>query len=448
MPGGFGLGRLEDGMVVLVRHVLPGEEVCVRPLKRSRQYLQASLVSVSIRSADRVEPVCRLYGVCGGCDLQHASYAAQLRLKEGMLRENLARSRTCYKAIRDHIVPPLPSPRQFGYRQRIRLHVDKAGRIGFRRQQSHEVIQTAVCPLARPPINICLERLHASPLLAPLLKHTAALELLLNPGTGNVLVIVHYRRRPRPADWQRVRQLRETVAGLEDIVFYVAGHGLITQSGKPAGSGSVPVLRFILPPPTAGPRTLTLTWEAGGFCQVNPEQNGNMIELVCAWARAGPKDRVLDLYCGMGNFSLPLAVTAGEVLGLDNQGSAIRSARRNAALNLQAFASGQAQGAGGRPVLNCHFEKVPVETGVRELKQAGRTFDLILLDPPRQGAAPLIPYLADLGSRRLIYISCDPATLVRDLAELARTGFQVRRLQPVDMFPNTHHLETITLLEK
>jgi 23S rRNA (uracil1939-C5)-methyltransferase len=149
--------------------------------------------------------------------------------------------------------------------------------------------------------------------------------------------------------------------------------------------------------------------------------------------RICPLNRILDLYCGYGNFSLPVAQLAREVVGIDSQNSAIRSSKRNATLN---------------KTHNCYFEKKQVVQGVNDLIDAGKTFDTIILDPPRQGAADIIAMLPDLGAEQIIYISCNPSTLARDLAILCPKGYELLHLTPIDMFPQTHHLESVALLKR
>lgn len=158
-----------------------------------------------------------------------------------------------------------------------------------------------------------------------------------------------------------------------------------------------------------------------------------MIEIVLDFCGLTQTESVLDLYCGMGNFSIPLAGVAKELLGVEGQGAAIRSAKMNAQRN---------------GLTNCRFLKKPVENICKELVAHGKTFDCVLIDPPRQGVPGLAGLLASIAAKRLVYVSCDPATMCRDLVALNDEGFQVRRIQPVDMFPQTHHIETVVLLEK
>jgi 23S rRNA (uracil1939-C5)-methyltransferase len=180
-------------------------------------------------------------------------------------------------------------------------------------------------------------------------------------------------------------------------------------------------------------RSLNLSWEAGGFCQVNLEQNRKIIETVLEFCQAEKTDTVLDLYCGMGNFSIPLAMRAKNVLGIEGQASAIRSAKYNAS------------NAG---LANTRFLKSSAHDACIELAEKGEQFDCVLIDPPRQGAPGLAGHLAKITIKRLVYISCDPATLCRDLADLTDAGFTITKIQPLDMFPQTHHIETVVLLEK
>jgi len=444
VPGGFGIGRLEDGMIVFVRHVLPGEKVCISPTRQKKSHLLAQLEKVLEPSTHRCRPACDLYGRCGGCDLQHAEAGFQLKLKEDMLRESMTRGGFNPDLTAKIIKHILPAPKNFGYRQRIQLHVNDAGRLGFYHHQSHKIEPAVTCLLARPEINTVLEQLQATPAAGKLLKFAHNVELLFNPGTKKVIILLNSMRKPRPADHNVVAALSGKVPEIDQILFQVEDHGFFGPEDKYKKPSLPPFLELTLPPAVTGADDLVLTWEAGGFCQVNLEQNQNLISKIIAMARPGPQDSILDLYCGMGNFSLPLSLHAGEVIGLEGQGSGIRSARRNVALN----SSRSNKRSCRSQFLNCHFEKISVPAGVRQLIQAGRKFNLILLDPPRQGATEIISQLPALGADRLLYISCDPATLIRDLAELERSGYTVFQLQPIDMFPQTHHLETITLLER
>jgi 23S rRNA (uracil1939-C5)-methyltransferase len=329
VPGGFGLGRLEQGIVVMVRHVLPGEKVVVREAKRKKQYIHAELLDILEESPHRIKPPCPLYGRCGGCDMQHTGYEEQLNLKLAMLIESLQRSGgDGFPEAAGIVDPPLGSPEKFGYRQRIRLHVNTMGEFGFYQSDSHSLEQISHCLLAKPRINEVLEQLTNNSDLLELLQHSTEVELLHNPAGDDVVMLVHFIRKPRPADRSHAVRIKEQIKELSELVLQVSGHGFYDpQTGRYL---EVPPFLSQLLPSNIGDTNLKLTWEAGGFCQVNLEQNNQLIKLVVNLASPGAAERILDLFCGQGNFSLPVALQSATVVGLDGQGSAIRSAKRNA----------------------------------------------------------------------------------------------------------------------
>ena len=438
VAGGLGLSHLPDGMVALIPYVLPGERVRIRVVRKKKTYVEALPAEIIEPSPDRVEPRCLHYQRCGGCDLQHASDAAQVQLKNAILQEHLLRGGIISEEILETVFdPPLASPRTVEYRQRIRLHVGPEGRFGFQHNRSHQIEPVRLCPLARPEINGVLAQMEGSRSLGLVLIHCKELELLLSPDDQGVVLVFHSNRKPRPADRENIAKVLQDISGVKGIIFSIAGHGRIgpftreDPSGK-KGQGDKLFLRFTLRP-DASSREFSLSCEAGGFCQVNLEQNENLISCLLDWARPSPDERALDLFCGMGNFSLPLASSACEVVGMDLQRAAIRSAEKNAA------------GAG---LANCRFEKSSAVAGARKLAENGEQFNMVLLDPPRQGCIDAVPYVVRLGAGRIVYISCDPATLVRDLAALKKHGYILERVRMIDMFPQTHHMETIALLKR
>jgi len=440
VANGQGLGRLADGRVIMVRGALPGETVRVRPVVEKKQYLEGEVHEVVAASTGRVEPRCPLFGRCGGCDFQHIAAREQLRLKRDVLLDILVRTGGLDRALVEKATTmPLASPDPYYYRQRIRLHVDDRGRPGFLRHRSHRVEPLAHCYLARPEINEVLGQLAVRDRAATLFRQVDSLELLLNPDLGSVILLLHRRDRPRPADQAAARQLVEEIAGLATVLWSLDNIGLVDTLNRRVEGDAAVLLRQTLrsraigPEASEAPQKLVFTWEAGGFSQVNGAQNANLIDCVVSWVKGRPARRVLDLYCGMGNFAVPLAHVAGEVLGLEVQGAAIRGARRNADL-------------AGRT--NCRFIKGAVEDGVAGLASDGASFDTVVLDPPRQGAATIVPLLPLLRPRRIIYISCDPATLARDLAGLVKADYSPAAIRLFDMFPQTHHLESAVLLEK
>ena len=432
VAGGFGLGRLANGMVVLVRYVLPGEKVLVQELERKKDYIYGTVREVLMPAPDRIEAPCPIYGRCGGCDLQHAASGAQLRLKKNILVDSLERSSGLFFFFFPWpVADPLAAPAHFNYRQRLRLQVDAGGNYGFFQPESHTVEPLLECLIAKELLNATLKKLQAQESFHDLLKHCNGFELLFNPDENDIILLLHFLRKPRPTDSLLAAELKNHIDNLAALLMLVKGHGLYDPVVRTFG-GNPPALAYTSTIKARG-TPLILSWEAGGFCQVNLEQNSRLIELVLEMVASGPHKSILDLYCGYGNFSLPAAQLAEEVIGFDAQNAAIRSGLRNARR---------------LGIHNCSFAKKQVPDAVTDMLGAGHTFDTIILDPPRRGAPETVAKLPELGAEQIIYISCNPSTLARDLAVLSAADYRLARIVPVDMFPQTHHLEAVALLKR
>jgi 23S rRNA (uracil1939-C5)-methyltransferase len=432
--GGYGFASLESGQAILVRHVLPGESVIVTIEERKKNYLLCQVRQIVTPHPARRIPPCPYSGQCGGCDLQHVEYPGQLQIKKAVIADLLLRSsrKELVHALQ-LLADPTPAPEEFGYRQRLRLQVDEEGNLGFHRFRSHTLIPINACLLARATLGQTLVALKTTPDGYKLASLSSEVELQENPRTGKTVVIFRLLRKPRPADivaGERFARGNETV---ERIFFAGEQFSLMGPYGEEEGVAIGNVLGIDYPVFAGLPGDLQLNWEAGGFCQVNLRQNRSLIETVLSFCQVKKGQTVLDLYCGMGNFSVPLAILGADVLGIEGQGSAIRSAKKNAAC------------AG---LANVRFEQNPIHNACEELIAIDALFDCVVIDPPRQGAPDLAGQLATLCRGRLVYISCDPATLCRDLANLVKHGFSIRKIQPIDMFPQTHHIENVVLLEK
>lgn len=437
--GGLGLGHLENGMVVMLPYVLPGEEIVLKPRQRHKKHMEAELLEVITPSSRRITPPCPHFMICGGCDFQHADYAYQLELKETILREHLLTTKVIDSDSLEKVLePPQPAPEPFGYRQRLRLQVDETGSYGFFRHRSHDVERIGSCPLARPEIHLVMERFPACKPMAHLLPLTRELEILSSPGDDSLVLVAHLRRKPRPVDRKAAGQLVDDLNNVKAI--YLAADGIHMQ-GPYCGLAAAPddekrSLLILLPFPEVvahGVKPYTLCQEAGGFSQINLEQNNGMIRTMLDWVEELAPDRALDLFSGMGNFTIPLASKVKKVVGLDLQRAAIRSGAINA------------EAAG---ISNCSFQQRSAIDGIKEMAGAGEIFDLVLLDPPRRGCREVLPYLEGIGKPAVIYISCDPATLARDIKDMSELGYVLKKVRMVDMFPQTHHIETIVLLTK
>jgi len=431
---GLGLSRPENGPVILARRVLPGEVIIPSVTHQKKQYGLSVAKSIVHAHDQRIDPPCPHYSQCGGCDFQHGSYDLQLQMKKDMLIDLVCRTLPELCSQIDTIIfDTLASPLTTHYRQRIRLQVDRDGRAGFNRYRSHDIVAINHCLLAKQQLNTTLEAMIDEPVAQTLLAHCREFELLLNPDSNRVIAVLHYKRKPRPTDKKTAEQLIEIIGSLEAVFFQGQDFPLIGPFTKNDNQDTNKQLQITLPISSFIKKPLTLIWEVGGFSQVNQEQNRNLIDLVLNYCDIKGSDRVLDLFCGMGNFSIPLALHCHSLLGIESQRSAIRAALINA------YAAG---------LENCTFIQSRVDTFIQQLKKDKKQFDLVILDPPRRGIPELAETIAQLTPKRIVYISCDPATLCRDIKQLTQYGFLINKIKPVDMFPQTHHIETVVLLEK
>lgn len=423
IAGGQGLARRQDGPVLLTRFVLPGEKVEVRETARHRGYAEAELVRVLEPSPDRVAPPCPHYLICGGCDFQHIAAERQLSIKQHICGEAIQRAGLPEATAL--LQPTLPSLHTYGYRTRIRLKVSATGEPGFYRFRSRQIVPIAQCSVAADGLNRALSQLRAASLSALAAAGVREVDLQESPADGHIHALLH-GAPPQPI-------ARPLVADLANKLPAVRSFWRVTATGVEflAGAAASDLLRQDIADPRCG-APFSLQWPPGSFSQVNAEQNGRLISLVLDLAGEVRGRRVLDLFCGMGNFSIPFALCGAQITGVELNPASIAAARNNAA-------------AAGCPgdFLAQDVGRALSTPPVAESRPA-----LVVLDPPRQGLGKDCARLAGLEAERILYISCDPATLMRDLALLSHHGYHLQSLAPVDMFPQTHHIETVALLEK
>ncbi|MGE0917207.1 23S rRNA (uracil(1939)-C(5))-methyltransferase RlmD [Trichlorobacter lovleyi] len=423
--GGNGVGRI-DGKVCFVPFSAPGDRLKVRVVREHRSYCEAELVELCEPSPQRVEPRCPAFGRCGGCDWQHISYQAQCDAKQQILIETLQRVAHLQAPA---VASTAASGLDYGYRARaqFKLHATPAGlAVGFFRRGSRYVIDLPQgCPICTEPINTAMLKLRQVIQAVPDLHRIP--QLSLEEGASGVVAVVHYIG----SDQQRLKQL------LLQHRDQLGVSGLFLQIGRKEalqpvfGSGH---LTYPVPRCDLSADAMSLGYEIGGFSQVNRLQNQKMVKLVCGYAQPAASQRMLDLYCGNGNLSLPLSGAVQELLGIEGFAPSIASAVDNAR-QLR--------------VNNSTFRCNDASKELRHLIAQHAVFDLVLLDPPRAGAADVARQLAQLGAQRIVYVSCDPATLARDLAVLCgAAGYRLIEATPLDMFPQTGHLETVALLTR
>ncbi|MDG9928747.1 MULTISPECIES: 23S rRNA (uracil(1939)-C(5))-methyltransferase RlmD [unclassified Pseudomonas] len=405
-----------EGRSWFVAGALPGEEVEARVLGARSQVVEARTERVLRAVELRREPPCDHAGRCGGCTLQHLPHAEQLALKQSSLAEQLQR---LAGVMPDEWVAPLTGP-EFAYRRRARIAVRwdaKARRldVGFRAAASQDIVAIDDCPVLVQPLQPIMRALPA--LLRGLDKPQALGHVELFHGTRSALLLRHTAPLGE-ADLGRLRDFCAT----HDAQLWLHGEG-----EPEADQRSGQALGYRLEP-----WNLELQYRPGDFVQVNGVVNQAMVEQALDWLAPQTGERVLDLFCGLGNFALPLAQRVREVVAVEGVEAMVERARDNAAAN----------GLG-----NLHFFRADLSNPLAGAPWASRGFDAILLDPPRDGAFEVVRQIGELGARRLVYVSCNPATLARDTAELVRQGFRLKRAGILDMFPQTAHVEAMALFE-
>ncbi len=408
--GGSGLARLETGQVVFVPGVLPGERVVIVIRKKRKGVLEASLVKVLSPSKERITPPCHGDKECTGATWPHIAYPAQLRYKQEILLDTLKKI-SGIEPLR--LLPMLPSPCTDHYRLRTQFNVrmkDNRQRIGFFRQGSYDLIEVENAFLINPVIDRVLKNIRALSDKLPLLS-----ELHINAtpsGEVHLLVISEEHTFPDMGPFfTEVNKTSPEVIGMTGF----AGRTKAFSLGRNQLTLEV--------------EGLTLKATEGNFFQVNWEQNKHMVRTVLDFAALTGDETVLDLYCGIGNFSLPLARNAKTVIGIESGWSAIEDAKANAALN---------------GLSNAEFIADDLQKGLKTLIERKLRAEVIVLDPPRAGATlKTLERVLAFVPRKIIYVSCNPSTLARDLKFFHLFGFRLDRLQPVDMFPYTYHIECV-----
>jgi 23S rRNA (uracil1939-C5)-methyltransferase len=408
--GGEGLGRLPSGPVVFVSGALPGELVRARVYGKRKGVFHAVAQEILEPSPDRVVPPCNGEKQCTGATWPFIAYPAQLRLKEEILLDTLRRTGGMEPK---QPLPIIPSPKTDHYRLRTQFTVRSekgSQRLGFFRQGSYSLVEVEDAFLIHPLINRTLSAIRKLvDLLPPLLE----VHINASPAGEVHLLLFGAEDVFRPQD--------AFFAGLQEAVPEVIG---ITGFAKKKTAFSLGRNTM-----TLDVERLTLHATEGNFFQVNWDQNRNMVRTVLDLAGLTGNETVLDLYCGIGNFSLPLAKRAGKVIGIESGYSAIEDAKKNAQFN---------------NIKNAEFIADDLQKGLKPLLERKLKAEVIVLDPPRAGATlKTLERILAFVPRKIVYVSCNPSTLARDLKFFHLFGFRLDRLQPVDMFPWTYHIECV-----
>ncbi len=417
---GRGIAHI-DGKTIFVDGALAGERVMFQYTRKHRKYDEGKVVEILSAAEDRIAAKCEHFGVCGGCSLMHMSPEAQLTLKEGTLREQL----THFGSLApENWLGPLKGP-LWGYRRKARLgvkYVTKKERVlvGFREKGSPYLALLNQCEVLAPSVGMRLTSL--AEMIAGLEVYNRIAQIEVAVDDENTALVF---RNLDPLSAEDLSKL-VAYAKAEDLWIYL----------QPGGPDTVAPLWPENPQLSYAPEAgLEMDFAPTDFTQVNAEINQKMIVRAIEMLEVNEDDRILDLFCGLGNFTLPLAKRVKEVVGVEGDASLVAHARRNAIKN---------------GLDNAVYEQADLtQTALKDYPWAAAGFNKILLDPPRSGAFEVLPQLAALGAERLLYISCNPATLARDAGALVNEhGYRLVSAGIMDMFPHTTHVESIALFVK
>nr|WP_253740744.1 class I SAM-dependent RNA methyltransferase [Nonomuraea thailandensis] len=400
--GGWCVAR-HEGRVVFVRHALPGERVIADVTEETSRFLRADAVEILEASPDRVVPPCPYAGPgrCGGCDWQHATLEAQRRLKAQVVAEQLRRLAGIEREV---VVEEVPGAKDgLGWRTRVQFAATPTGELGFRRHRSHDIEVVDACLIAHPEVEAAGAEDHLWP-------GAAGVEVIASSGGDRAVVVAPRARRS------------VTVPDLE------APASVLLDQGK---GRTVPRRGSGVLHEQVGDREFRVA--GSGFWQVHPGAAETLLDAVLAYAAPEPGEWALDLYCGVGLFAAGLAEVVGPegaVFGLESEAAAVRDARANL-----------------RDLPQARVERGRVEEALDRF-QIERA-DLVVVDPPRSGLGrDVVDRIVSLDALRVVYVSCDPATLARDLAWFRDGGYALSDLRAFDAFPMTHHVECVALLVK
>jgi 23S rRNA (uracil1939-C5)-methyltransferase len=402
--GRSGVARM-DGKVLFVEGVAPGDRARVAITKDHGAYAEAEVVELLSRGSAHITPPCPFVESCGGCPWQHISYAEQLHAKQRAIGDALQR----IAGIHDPPVEEIaPSPVIFGYRNRLHLRFEN-GRLGFSGAHSHQFAAVSDCLLAESSIREALPSVEA--FVSSLSTRVVRVEILSRGLLPGVSLAIRSTGRLRRADAHRVCEYLERS---DNPV-----HGVSMWGRGWQRSWGDTRRRFIAD-------ATTIETIDPSFGQVNSAANLHLIETVVQFARLDGCETVLDLYAGAGNLSLPLARRCRHVVGVEKNATAVESARHSCRFHR---------------IKNVTFHAQEVESFLAH--SVDTRPDCIVVNPPRAGIGRCAEALAALRASRIVYVSCDPVTLARDLHRLCAHGYKLRRLKPLDLFPHTYHVESV-----
>ncbi|WP_445945518.1 23S rRNA (uracil(1939)-C(5))-methyltransferase RlmD [Shewanella sp.] len=436
---GAGMAQ-HQGKVVFIAQALPGERVTAQFTDQKKSFAKAKLIKIEQKSPLRIDASCPHYGHCGGCDLQHLALDAQQTHKQQSLNELMVKLSGSDSIEPQVQVAPLVSA-PWHYRRRARLATffnnnDKSLKLGFRALSSNQIVPIEQCPVLAEPLSALI---HPFAVLLSRLKAKASLgHLELTQADNGTFAVLRVTKVLPAAD---VRVLVSFALTHDIHLLLQDGNGELTDVSTVVPSKSEPALQvkpaaITLPEYSLSQGQINCQFTPGNFVQVNAEVNQRMVEQAVNWLDLQVGERVLDLFCGVGNFSLALAnrgkILAGlEVIGVEGVPEMVQQARDNAKRN---------------NLGNLSFYHADLSADLSNEKWLGK-IDKLLLDPARAGAFESLQWLQKMKPKKVVYVSCNPASLARDSSVLLNQGYKLTQLCMIDMFPQTHHIEAMALFE-
>ena len=404
-----------NGKVVFVAGALPDEVVELQLIEQKKKYAKGKLLKVITPSEQRVKPECPHYRQCGGCDFQHLNISSQRKHKIQSLSELF----TKLTKVQPKDISVI-SGEEKHYRRRAKLatyfdNKNKTLTVGFRQQNSHNIEPIKTCMVLEPflsdliePLSVMLNQLNG-------VRTLGHVELIA--GENAQFVVIRTPKTLTESDKEKLKSFAES-------------HGIVLQLQhdshfeKLSGVEKQPSYKVA--------EQIKLAFNPGSFVQVNSDVNQKMITQAMEWLALNEDERVLDLFCGMGNFSLPIAKYCKQVIGVEGIASAVEQAKLNALAS---------------DISNADFYECDLSEDITKETWFGK-IDKLLLDPARAGAFESLQNVKKMNPNRIVYVSCDPASLSRDSKLLIDSGYQLQKLSMIDMFPQTHHIEAMALFTK
>lgn len=410
---GLGMGRLPDGKKVFVPYVLPDEEVVVNILENRRDYVFAEPKDIISKSVHRITPKCQYYKLCGGCHLQHTHYENQLTLKKDAFVDTV--SRIYGQDIKGLKIEVFPSPKEFHYRHSVRLKVSPFGHLGFNRLRSDQIERIDFCFLAKRHINSFLAFFNNSPNLTRTLKDIESITLETCPSTERLYLVLNVGTKKVPHALNNLLNLQ--IAGLKVIH---KGEVLYNQRQD---DSKCRVFSFY---------DKTMEASPGVFMQHNWDVNLMLVDYLIRNLKETGLESIIDFHAGAGNFILPLGRYFKKRLACDINTQALVDLRNNMK----------------RWGQDIEIHNLSAEGMLKMLTSKGEQIDVVLIDPPRGGCKDLAQGIHELNPKIIVYISCDPPSLARDLKILRVHGYVPEKIAIFDMFPQTFHIESVTILRR